>query len=86
MVLYFEVPAKLAPYLNDPATPLTAALTHSERTLAKWFKGNQEYKNDRLKLIPVSVIHSCFCCLVQFGWLERNLAHTISNPCPYSWV
>jgi hypothetical protein len=55
MVLYFEVPATLAPYLNDPSTPLVASLTHSERTLAKWFKGDKEYKNDRLKLIPVSL-------------------------------
>lgn len=64
MVLYFEVPAKLAPYLNDSNTPLAADLNHAERTVAKWFLGDEDYKNDRLKLIPY---------VAEGPWVVRNM-------------
>lgn len=71
MVLYFEVPNKLAPYMNNANTkngntgvPIDAALSHSEKTLAKWLQGDDNYKNDRLKLIPY---------VAEGPWVVRNM-------------
>ena len=78
MVLYFEVPAKLAPYMNNNNSsnmmmngttgtvvpPIDASLTHAEKTLAKWLQGDENYKNDRLKLIPY---------VAEGPWVVRNM-------------
>ena len=64
MVLYFEVPAKLARYIHDDAAPIGQDLTHAERTLAKWLQGDEKYKNDRLKLIPY---------VAEGPWVVRNM-------------
>jgi len=71
MVLYFEVPAKLAPYLEKGGGAAMAAvpidsknLTHAERTFAKWLQGDDNYKNDRLKLIPY---------VAEGPWVVRNM-------------
>ena len=63
MVLYFEIPPKLAPYLKK-TTPLTSNLTNAEKTLAKWFQGDEDYKNDRLKLISY---------VAEGPWVVRNM-------------
>lgn len=68
MVLYFEVPAKLAPYLDNnnktKKVPLADNLNNAERTLAKWLQGDDNYKNDRLKLIPY---------VAEGPWVVRNM-------------
>ena len=64
MVLYFEVPNKLAPYINTTDVPIDADLNHAEKTLAKWFQGSDNYKNDRLKLIPY---------VAEGPWVVRNM-------------
>ena len=65
LVLYFEVPSKLAPYLVDKNRPVdTTSLTTSEKTLAKWLVGDDAYKNDRLKLIPY---------VAEGPWVVRNM-------------
>mmetsp|Transcript_6986 Transcript_6986/g.20513 ORF Transcript_6986/g.20513 Transcript_6986/m.20513 type:complete len:207 (-) Transcript_6986:1348-1968(-) len=54
LLQHFEVPAKLATFMN-PNTSVETSMsdfTPSEKTFAKWLAGDQEYKNDRLKLIP----------------------------------
>jgi len=64
MVLYFEVPAKLAPYLENNGISIDNNLNHAERTLAKWLQGDDNYKNDRLKLIPY---------VAEGPWVVRNM-------------
>lgn len=68
MLLYFEIPAKLKRYLTDAkATPVavdTTNLTIQEQTLAAWFQGDTDYRNDRLKLIPY---------VAQGPWVVRNM-------------
>lgn len=53
MILYWQVPEQLAPYMTDRNIPVdTANLSIPEQTLAKWLMGDDDYKNQRLKLIP----------------------------------
>jgi len=53
MIFYFEVPKKLTPYLHRSTSKIdTSSLSTSEQVLAKWFLGSDNYKNERLKLIP----------------------------------
>lgn len=53
MILYWQVPERLAPYMTDQTIPIDmASLSVPEQTLAKWLMGDNEYKNQRLKLIP----------------------------------
>ncbi|KAG7365466.1 DUF1336 domain containing protein [Nitzschia inconspicua] len=72
LVLYFEVPEKFRPYLKlhggsqqpDVVVNAMDGFSSAERTLAKWFAGDTEYKNDRLKLIA----------FVPDGpWIVRNM-------------
>ena len=76
LVLYYEVPKKLQPFLkmhdttlDSNATPqldpeLTKDFCPAELALAKWFAGSQEYKNDRLKLIAY---------VPEGPWIVRNM-------------
>jgi hypothetical protein len=64
MVLYFEVPAKLAPYLKREKGKVDTALSTAEQTLARWLLGDTNYKNERLKLIPY---------VAQGPWVVRNM-------------
>lgn len=63
MILYYEIPANLRPYLH-PNTKLDPSLSVSERVLAKWLMGDDNYKNDRLKLIPY---------VAEGPWVVRNM-------------
>jgi hypothetical protein len=69
------VPEKLQPFLqrhdtttNGDTPPLDASLTKCfsppELALAKWFAGDTEYKNDRLKLIAY---------VPEGPWIVRNM-------------
>jgi Protein ENHANCED DISEASE RESISTANCE 2, C-terminal len=59
LILYYEVPEKLRPYMMQEETATAATngngggekLTRQELVLAKWLQGNDDYKNERLKLI-----------------------------------
>uniref|UniRef100_A0A7R9WXB0 Protein ENHANCED DISEASE RESISTANCE 2 C-terminal domain-containing protein n=1 Tax=Craspedostauros australis TaxID=1486917 RepID=A0A7R9WXB0_9STRA len=54
LVQYFEVPAKLADFM-DPNKAVETSMNDfspAEATLAKWLAGDDAYKNERLKLIP----------------------------------
>ncbi|GKY92108.1 hypothetical protein MPSEU_000182200 [Mayamaea pseudoterrestris] len=64
MVLYWHVPTKLAPYMCATPIKLDAKLSTAERTLAKWLMGNDDYKNERLKLIPL---------VAEGPWVVRKL-------------
>lgn len=65
LILYFELPPKLAPYMNNAtAPPMDPSLTAAERTLAQWLLGDQDYKNERLKLIPY---------VAEGPWVVRNM-------------
>ena len=56
MILYFEIPKNLTPYLHhQPSqddTVIDPSLSVPEQVLAKWLLGDDTYKNERLKLIP----------------------------------
>mmetsp|Transcript_38815 Transcript_38815/g.54659 ORF Transcript_38815/g.54659 Transcript_38815/m.54659 type:complete len:215 (+) Transcript_38815:84-728(+) len=74
LVLYFEVPAKLAPYLhnddNSTASPPPSTddgeetFSNAERTLAKFFQAPASEKNASLKLIPY---------IAEGPWIVRNM-------------
>ena len=58
LVQYYEVPAALRPFLRMHGTTqgsinsnLTKGFSSGQKALAKWFAGDEDYKNDRLKLI-----------------------------------
>jgi Protein ENHANCED DISEASE RESISTANCE 2, C-terminal len=72
MNLYFEVPTKLAVYMNDDnsrnnntvRTTIDPSFSVAEQTLAKWLLGDTNYKNERLKLIPY---------VAEGPWVVRNM-------------
>jgi Protein ENHANCED DISEASE RESISTANCE 2, C-terminal len=80
MLLHFEIPDKLVPFLrkvpkeqhhsthtdvsNGVKLPSLDSLSPGERALAQWIMGDTKYKNHRLKLIPF---------VVQGPWVVRNL-------------
>lgn len=65
MVLYFELTAKLAPFLSGAkVTDNDHSLSTAERTLARWLAGDESYKNERLKLIPY---------VAKGPWIVRNM-------------
>ena len=51
LIQYYEVPAKLAPFMRPGERPSSAGLTPAERVLAAWLSGDSDYRSDRLKLI-----------------------------------
>jgi hypothetical protein len=71
MNLYFEVPRKFAVYMRPDCAPVAdpvidddKSLSIAEKTLAKWLAGNDDYKNQRLKLIPY---------VAEGPWVVRNM-------------
>mmetsp|Transcript_14542 Transcript_14542/g.26333 ORF Transcript_14542/g.26333 Transcript_14542/m.26333 type:complete len:332 (-) Transcript_14542:298-1293(-) len=79
--LYFEIPTKLAIYLRPNPPPVDASLSPSERTLAKFFRGNDDYKNSTLKLIPF---------IPQGPWIVKNMVSgkpaIIGNKLPVTYT
>jgi hypothetical protein len=63
LILYYEIPANLVPYLRsaeepeyDKATvPDMSNLTNPERCVARFLSGTVDYRNDALKIVPVVV-------------------------------
>lgn len=49
---------------NKPQPDLSHLSTPGERTVAQWIMGSSDYKNQRLKLIPI---------VVEGPWVVRNL-------------
>lgn len=64
MILYFEIPGNLVPYMKSQNAPIDRSLTPAERTLAAWLMGDSDYKNERLKLIPY---------VSEGPWVVRNM-------------
>lgn len=80
MILYYEIPKHLAKYLNhvpkqqqnqedsnhndNQTKPNLDNVSPGERAFANWIMGDDEYKNQRLKLIPI---------VVEGPWVVRNL-------------
>jgi len=64
LIQYYEVSAKLLPFMRGETSSPMDHLTKEERTLARWLLGDDKYKTDRLKLIP----H-----VVEGPWIVRNL-------------
>ena len=64
MVLYFEIPDHLKPYLLQQVAEVDDSLPIAEKTLARWLMGDTDYKNERLKLIPY---------VAKGPWVVRNM-------------
>lgn len=72
LALYYEVPAALVPYMADnnnnsddnSENGIDPALSTSEQVLAKWLQGDDDYRNERLKLIPY---------VAEGPWVVRNM-------------
>lgn len=64
MAMYFEVPAKLVPYMAERPRAIDSSLSPQERLLATWMQGDDEYRNERLKLIPY---------VVEGPWVVRSM-------------
>lgn len=64
MILYFEIPSHLTRYMTTHEIMIEEKLTPAEKTAASWLMGDQEYKNDRLKLIAY---------VAEGPWVVRNL-------------
>lgn len=80
LLLYFEIPQYLVPFMNnnssngsttssetsssDITLPSMDKFSSAQRVLAQWLMGNDEYKNQRLKLIPY---------VGEGPWVVRNL-------------
>lgn len=79
MNLYFELPQKLAVFMVHPADnkyksksnnaaassiDADTSLSIAEKTVAKWLLGDDDYKNQRLKLIPY---------IAEGPWVVRNM-------------
>ena len=79
--LYFEIPSNLCAYLRPNPPPLSNDLSPSERALAKFFTGSQEYKNSTLKMIPY---------IPSGPWVVRNLVSgkpaIIGNKLPVTYT
>lgn len=64
MILYYQVPNHLEPYLLQETNTVDPKLTTAEQTLARWLLGDTDYKNERLKLIPF---------VAEGPWVVRNM-------------
>lgn len=65
MNLYFEVPDHLSPYMSPSVKPPgDSSFTPAEQSLIAWLQGDQEYRNERLKLIPF---------VAEGPWVVRNM-------------
>jgi Protein ENHANCED DISEASE RESISTANCE 2, C-terminal len=67
LILYYEVPEKLRPYMlqqEEANGTNDRQLTRQEVVLAKWLQGDENYKNDRLKLISY---------VAEGPWVVRNM-------------
>jgi Protein ENHANCED DISEASE RESISTANCE 2, C-terminal len=62
LILYSAIPTHLVPFLPNATTATssrqaqTRTLSAAERAVASWLRGDAEYKNQRLKIIP-TVVH-----------------------------
>jgi hypothetical protein len=63
IALYWEIPSKLLPYLR-PNPPPVDDLTRPEKTLARFFMGDDNHRNSTLKLIPY---------IPEGPWIARNM-------------
>mmetsp|Transcript_14619 Transcript_14619/g.19086 ORF Transcript_14619/g.19086 Transcript_14619/m.19086 type:complete len:447 (-) Transcript_14619:296-1636(-) len=64
MILYYEIPQKLSKFVAEKGAEIDSSFTPSEKVFAKWLKGNDDYKNERLKLIPY---------VAEGPWVVRNM-------------
>jgi Protein ENHANCED DISEASE RESISTANCE 2, C-terminal len=65
MNLYFEIPAHLTKYMsNSDDIKFDLDLSPAELATAKWLMADSEYRNSRLKLIPL---------VAEGPWAVRNL-------------
>jgi len=69
MIMYWEVPSKLAKYIGlnkkSSMVPIDEPdFSPAEKVLANYLQGDEEYKNERLKLIPY---------VAEGPWVVRNM-------------
>lgn len=65
MNLYFEIPKTLVGHMNPASgVAIDPSLSAPERSLAAWFQGDTDYRNERLKLIPY---------VAEGPWVVRNM-------------
>lgn len=64
LIQYYEVSAKLLPFMCGETSSPMDHLTKQEKTLARWLLGDDQYKTDRLKLIPN---------VVEGPWIVKKL-------------
>ena len=63
--MYFEIPESLVGHMNPEAgLAIDSSLSSAEKCLAAWLKGDTDYRNDRLKLIPY---------VAEGPWVVRNM-------------
>ena len=64
LVQYYEIPKKFLPFLRSGGDMSVADFSPSERALAQWLQGSEEYRNERLKLISY---------VPEGPWIVRNM-------------
>ena len=64
LIQYYEMSAKMLPFMRGDISASMDDLTQQEKTLAQWLLGDDKYRTDRLKLIPN---------VVEGPWIVRNL-------------
>ena len=64
MIFYYQVPEKLVPYMTNTPIPIDRKLSVQEKVAAAWLQGSTEYRNERLKLIPI---------ITEGPWVVRNM-------------
>ena len=65
LLQYYEVPAKLAPFMGEGSKEQSMAdLSTGERVFANWLLGADNYKSERLKLISY---------VAEGPWIVRNM-------------
>ena len=65
MNLYFLIPEHLAPYMSPSVVvDNNASFSPAERSIIDWLQGDDDYRNERLKLIPF---------VAEGPWVVRNM-------------
>ncbi|KAG7348208.1 DUF1336 domain containing protein [Nitzschia inconspicua] len=89
LLAYFEIPEMFVPFVkagHDPAydksnLPSTKDMTPSQRCVARWCQGSQDYKNKTLKIVPT---------VVDGPWVVRSTVGSkpaiIGNKLPVNYV
>ena len=64
LIQYYEIPKHLVGFIREGEKPSMNGLTPPEKVLASWLSGDDDYKNERLKLISY---------VPEGPWVVRNM-------------